>query len=206
MNARILAPLSVLALLAACNSDSEPVRLPPGSAAATATPPPDAPRVMPGAALVFSPQPGWTVEKPDPDKVNRKAQYRLPRAEGDVEDASIVVTYFGPSGAGSTEMNLQRWAGQFEQPDGGPSAGVMKHASRSVNGMSVLDVDISGTYLGSGMPGAEAAGKRPGWRMLASMIESDHGPYFVKLLGPEATVSKSEASYRSFIESVKPAK
>lgn len=204
MNAKFLAPLSFLALCAACNSDSEPQRLPAGSAAATATPPPDAPKAAPGTPLGFAPQPGWIEEKLDPDKPNRKAQFRLPHAEADSEDASLVVTYFGPSGAGTTEMNLQRWASQFEQPAGRPAAEAMKQSTRSVNGMSVLDVDISGAYLGSGMPGSTDTGKKPGWRMLASIVDSDHGPYFVKLLGPESTLSRWEASYRSFIGSLKP--
>ena len=45
----------------------------------------------------------------DPNKPMRKAQYTLPRAEGDGEDATLIVHYFGGQG-GSREVNLERWA------------------------------------------------------------------------------------------------
>src|SRR6185436_12571570 len=123
----------------------------------------------PATGLVFTAQPGWVVEQPSSGA--RRAQYRLPKADGDAEDATLVVTYFGPNGAGPIEMNIQRWADQFKQPDGRPSAEVMQHTSRTVNGMKVEDVDVSGTFLGSGMPGAPPSPPKDGWRMLASVIE-----------------------------------
>src|SRR6187549_732359 len=74
------------------------------AAAAAATP-----------SLAFVAQPGWVSETPATS--SRKAQYRLPHASGDSEDAALVVYYFGGQG-GSVQANLERWAAQFEQPDG----------------------------------------------------------------------------------------
>src|SRR5213075_1184553 len=64
----------------------------------------------------------------------RVAELSLPHADGDAEDAQLVVYYFGGQG-GSVDANLQRWIGQIEQPDGKPSAAVAKKESRRVNGL-----------------------------------------------------------------------
>jgi hypothetical protein len=153
--------------------------------------------------LVFTPQPGWIVETPT--SAMRKAQYRLPHAEKDAEDASLVVTFFAGQG-GSPQANIDRWAGQFEQPDGRASSEVMKNTTRTVSGMSVHDVEISGTYVAETAPGSGQHLRKEGWRMLASMVEAKEGPYFAKLVGPEATVARWQASYSKFVGDVKPGK
>ncbi len=42
----------------------------------------------------------------------RLAQWRVG------EQSEVVIFYFGPGQGGSTEANIERWMGQFEQPDG----------------------------------------------------------------------------------------
>src|SRR5687768_3393859 len=64
----------------------------------------------------------------------RVAQYSVPRATGDAEDAELIVYYFGGSG-GSVEANLDRWLGQMEQPDGRASKAVAKTSSLEANGL-----------------------------------------------------------------------
>jgi hypothetical protein len=44
---------------------------------------------------------------------------------------------------------------------------------------------------------------KPGFRMLAAIIESDHGAYYVKLVGPEKTVQEHAAAFRGFIGRVR---
>ena len=71
----------------------------------------------------------------------RVAQYALPHAAGDTQDAELVVYYFGGSG-GTVEANIERWVGQMQQPDGRPSSAVAKRQSRTVNGLKVTLVDV----------------------------------------------------------------
>src|SRR6476619_5828046 len=47
---------------------------------------------------------GWMVEKPTSEM--RLAQYKLPKANGDAEDALLVVFYFGPGKGGTTEAYI----------------------------------------------------------------------------------------------------
>lgn len=159
----------------------------------------------PGAAgeLTFTAPSEWVVEAPTSKM--RKAQYRLPHADGDTEDASLVVYYFGSGGGGGREANLERWAGQFEQPDGGDSAALLKSVDRTVNGLAVTDVELSGTYIAETTPGSGERLRKEGWRMLASIIEAKEGPYYAKLVGPAATIARWEPSYRAFIDAAKPA-
>ena len=85
----------------------------------------------PGTASWTAPA-GWVTESPSSNF--RKAQYRLPRVDQDPEDASCIVFHF-QGGGGGVEANLQRWYGQFTQPDGRPSNEVATVKRSSVNGL-----------------------------------------------------------------------
>jgi hypothetical protein len=208
MNARLILASCLSLALFACSSEPEaaPPKNAPASktdaAASTKTPSAassEAPTAL--GPLVFTAQPGWTVEKPSSQM--RKAQYLLPRAENDKEDASLVVYFFGGQG-GSLEDNVNRWTQQFEQPDGRKSSEVLTSSERTVNGMKVHDVVLSGTYVAETQPGSGTHLRKEGWRMMASIIEAKEGPYYAKLVGPEATVKHWEASFREFVSEMKP--
>ena len=198
--------LPLFAALFACASPSEEKThepAPPPAAAAPAAAPaaPAAPAAAATVGMQWTAQPGWIAEPTT--SAMRKAQFRLPRAEGDAEDASLIVFYFGGSG-GSREANLERWAGQFEQPDGGDSMIEMQQSTREVAGMQVVDTDLSGTYVAETSPGSGERVNKEGWRMLASIVEHSDGPWYVKLVGPEKSVAKWQASYRDFVSSMRP--
>jgi hypothetical protein len=132
----------------------------------------------------------------------RVAEFTLPRAAGDREDAQLIVYYFGGSG-GSVDANIQRWIGQFEQADGKPSSAVARKESRQVNGLAVSLVDVSGTYTAEMAPGSAAHNNKPHFRMRAAVVETPRGPYFIKLTGPESTIAKWDAAFNQFVSSLK---
>ncbi len=134
----------------------------------------------------------------------RKAEWVLPRAEGDGEDASLVVFYFGSGQGGDVESNLDRWYGQFEQPDGRATREVARLGHRTVSGLRVTLADVTGTFRG-GMPGGPPAEPRPETRMLAAIVEAPSGPWFFKLVGPKRTVERWRASFDTFVASLRPA-
>lgn len=176
--------ISTLLLVCACAApDAAPVESAPEPAAAAGAK--SAPR--------FVSQPGW-VEQP-PSTGMRKVQYVLPGAAG---EAGLIVYYFGPS-AGSLEANLERWAGQFEQPDGAPSAERMRLSERAVGDLALTVVDLAGTYVAETSPGSGEFLDHPGWRMLVAVIEAPEGPYYAKLTGPAATLAAWEATFDDFL-------
>lgn len=153
----------------------------------------------PKAPLVFHAQQGWSVESPSSNM--RKAQYRLPRVASDTEDASLIVYFFG-GGGGSVQANLDRWGSQFEREDGTPASESMRIHTRSIASCPATLAELSGTYVAETFPGSGETHHKPDWSMRAAIIETQHGPYYVKLVGPRSTVDHWQASYERFLASV----
>src|SRR5262245_63680887 len=68
------------------------------------------------AGLRFSVPGDWT-RVPAPSDM-RAAQFKVPRAGTDAEDAELVLFFFGPGQGGSAEQNVDRWAGRIVVPGG----------------------------------------------------------------------------------------
>ncbi len=196
----------VCLLVAACSSANEPVKLTASESRPTppAHPPITAPvaakPVEAGGSLSYAVPTGWLAETPS--SAMRKAQFNLPKQEGDSEDAQLVLFYFGGEG-GSIDDNLKRWAGQFQQPDGSDSMQALQSSTRTVNGLFVTEASVAGTLDAETMPGMGQRVRKEGWRMLAAIIETPSGPYYAKLTGPQATVARWEASFREWVGSLR---
>lgn len=146
---------------------------------------------------------GWTAERPTSDM--RAAQYKLPKVEGDSEDALLVLYYFGQGQGGTAQANIDRWINQMQQPDGSPSKERARTENITVNGLKVITVDVSGTYSGgmsptSGMSG-EKSGDKSNYRLRAAIVETPKGSYFVKLTGPAKTVARWDQAYSDYLKS-----
>ena len=155
---------------------------------------------MLAAGLTFTTPEGW--RQSSSASAMRVAEFTLPRAPGDAEDAILIVYYFGGQG-GSVDANIQRWVGQMQQVDGKPSSAAARKQSRSVNGLPVTLVDVSGTYVAEMAPGAAERHNKPHFRLRAGVVETSKGPYFIKLTGPEKTVAKWDRAYDQFVSSIK---
>jgi hypothetical protein len=152
------------------------------------------------ARLRFSHPAAWT-RVPAPSDV-RAAQWRIPRA-GNSEDGELILFFFGKGKGGSTEENLERWYGQFRQPDGRPSRDAAVLTIRTVNGLRVTAVDLAGTYHAAAM-GGQAGEPKPGRRLLAAVIEGEDGPWFFKGVGPAATMSEAKSGFDAMLGTVEP--
>jgi hypothetical protein len=140
--------------------------------------------------------------KEKPPKSNmRAAEWIIPGKAGDAE---LAVFYFGAGGAGGAKANLDRWIGQFEQPDGSPSASKAKIEEKKVADMPVTFVEVAGRYVAAMTPGAQEKHDKADHMMLAAILETAEGPYYFKLVGPQATVTAARKDFRGFIESHKP--
>ncbi len=151
------------------------------------------------ARLRFSVPAAWT-RVPAPSDF-RAAQLRIPRTAEDKEDGSLVLYHFGEGKGGGVEENLDRWYGQFAQPDGRPSRDAAVITMKTVNKLRVTAVDLSGTYQGMGMGGAKDAAK-PGYRMLAAVVEGEGGPWFWKAIGPEVTMAGAKSGFDAMLASL----
>jgi hypothetical protein len=152
------------------------------------------------ATLAYVTPQGWQTQ-PVASSM-RVAEFALPRADGDTEDAQLVVYYFGGSGGG-VEANLQRWLSQMQQADGKPASSVAKRETRRVNGLAITLLDVSGTYVAETAPGASERHNKPNFRLRAGVVETANGPYFLKLTGPAKTVAKWDRAFEQFVASLK---
>jgi hypothetical protein len=136
--------------------------------------------------------PSWPVASPRP---MRMATYTIPAAPGS-EAGECGVFHFGKGQGGSVDENLDRWAKQFE------SAAAPKKSERTISGLKVHRIDISGTYLAPGGPMMQSQGKKPGWRLVGAIVEAPDGLVFFKCVGPSATIAKAEKDFDGMLGSL----
>ncbi len=157
-----------------------------------------------GGALKFTAPAGW--QPRDASSSMRVAEFVLPGAnsadgKSPRADAELVVYYFGGTG-GSVDANVQRWLGQMQQPDGRQTKDIALHDSRTVNGLKVSTLDVSGTYVAEVRPGSSERHNSPGFRMRTAVVDTPRGPYYIKLVGPAPTIAKWDRSYNEFLDSL----
>ena len=142
---------------------------------------------------------GWVTETPS--STMRVAQYKLPKVEGDPEDASLVIYYFGATQGGAVQANIDRWIGQMQQPDGSASKDKAKTENLTVNGLKVTTVDVTGTFTAEMTPGAGDRRNNADYRLRAAVIETPKGNYFVKLTGPSKTIARWDQAFNEYLKS-----
>jgi len=151
-------------------------------------------------ALKFDSPAGW-VSKP-PTSATRVAEFTLPRASGDSEDAALAI-YFFAGGGGTVQANLDRWTSQMTLPDGKSSADAAKTSKLTANGMNVTLIDVSGTYVAEVSPGSSEHYNKPNFRLRAAVVETPGGPHYIKLTGPAATIARWDASYMAWLKTLR---
>lgn len=152
--------------------------------------------------LRFSVPREWT-RVPAPSDV-RAAQWKLHRAPGDHEDGEVVLFFFGTGKGGSAEENLDRWYAQFTPVDGRPSRDAAVVTIRTVRGLKVTSVELAGTYRAGPTTDGPLPPPKPGFHMLAAVIEGDEGPWFLKAIGPERTIAAARSGFDATLGSLAP--
>jgi hypothetical protein len=144
---------------------------------------------------------GWKRVQPKSGIV--ETEFAIPSA-GDAPAGRMTVMGAG----GSVQANVDRWYGQFTQPDGTATKDKAVSKTLKIADCTVTMVDVSGIYKDS-PAGPFAGGKtidRPGYRMLAAIVETPaSGSYFLKFYGPAATVATYADGFRGMVEGLVPA-
>ncbi len=148
-------------------------------------------------AILYTPPDAWISEMPRSSM--RKAQYKLP-GKGNTGAAELAVFHF-PGTGGSVDANLERWYGQFTQPDGSPTRNHVKKNIIEVNGLKVIVVYTTGTYFQSNSPMMNGPfEEKPGYAMLAAIAETSQGPWFFKAVGPQQTIDAWREEFDNFVK------
>ena len=137
---------------------------------------------------------GWVKpeawEKVDHPSSMRKATFKIPKVEGDAEDAEMSVTQVG----GGIEANIARWEGQFE---GSPKATTEK---KEVADWEVTVVTIEGTFKSGGPMMGGSGEPKENWALLAAIVNTEPAHFF-KMTGPKKTVNAARGDFDSFVAS-----
>ncbi len=126
-----------------------------------------------------------------------------------VEDKEKIARITVTPAQGSIEQNLDRWYGQFEQPDGSSSKEKAKVEKMEVGGQTVHMVELAGTFKDS--MGGPFQNRPPvlkkDYRLLGAIIETKSmGTYFIKMTGPTESVEKVSDGFKKMLKemTVKP--
>ncbi len=153
-----------------------------------------------GGGLTWSVPAAWATGA---EKPMRLATYIINPAGGDTDSAECAVFYFGPEHGGGVDENLQRWAGQFEQPNGGNSMDKAEIETEKRDDLKITTIDLTGTYLVSGAM-MQVTGKKDNYRLLGAIVEGPQGLVFFKMTGPQKTMESAEAGFETLLKSIKP--
>jgi hypothetical protein len=143
----------------------------------------------------------WKEEQPSSSM--RLTQFKLPRAEGDKEDAELAVFFF-KSGSGSVEDNLKRQLNKFEPAEGEKEVKA-KVEKTKVGPVDATYQDVQGTFLSKFPPFAPNAKitRKPSYRQLYVVFRNETGEYYLTLLGPAKTVEKHKKDFDAFLKNFK---
>jgi hypothetical protein len=149
--------------------------------------------------------PGWKQQELDPKLGKfRIYQFALPKADGDKEDAELLVFYFS-GGGGSNADNIKRWKGMFGAPKDKTIDEVTKVSEFKVGDVPVTYVEIMGTYLYKFPPFAPNAKVTPkeNFRFIGVVFDSQDGPYYLRLTGPARTVEQQKDAFDKWLKGFK---
>jgi len=98
---------------------------------------------------------------------------------------------------GDLASNITRWVGQFRSADGNPVPEEDKKVGKkTISGLEVHVVDISGHYQDKPRGPFGPTVVRPNTRMLAAIVPTEgKGTWFIKLYGPQETITAAKKLY-----------
>jgi hypothetical protein len=175
---------------------------PPPSASATTSVKPDGGDAGHTADLPLLWNDPSTFVRITPKSAARAAEYVVPHADKDPEDAECVVTTFGRRHGGTVDENVKRWLDQFH-----PAQTTPRRMNDDINGMHVSFVEVAGTFAGDAMPSRQSLAtpaSKPGWRLIGAIVQAPSGLWFFKLIGPDLTVRIASHPFEDMVRSARP--
>ena len=145
-----------------------------------------------------------TWKEETPSNRMRLAQFKLPKAEKDKDDAELAV--FVSPGGGGIEQNLKRQEVKFELAEGVKKEDAIKVEKVKVGTFDGKIQDITGTFLSKAAPfdPNSKVTKKEGYRQIYVIFEAKEGEVVSMILvGPAATIEKNKKGFDEFLKSFK---
>ena len=122
-------------------------------------------------------------------------EFAAPAAKEGPADARVTIMGAG----GDVKANIARWQSQFHDQG-------RKFSTKQLDvaGQEVHMVDIAGTYLdrpAGPMMGGKTT-RRENYRVLAAILVTTQGRYYIKMYGPQATVAAHEKAFQAMVKTL----
>ena len=142
----------------------------------------------------------WKEEAPS--NAMRLTQFKLPKAEGDKDEAELALFKF-PGGSGTVEANLKRQVAKFQPADGKDKVEETIDKKFKVGEIAATYQDVKGTFIKKPFPMAEKGTPVAGYRQLYVVFETKDSQYYFTLIGPEKTVEKHKKGFDEWLKNFK---
>ena len=144
-----------------------------------------------------------TWKQEEPTSTMRLTQFKLPKAEGDPEDAQLIIFYF-KGGSGSAADNFKRQLAKFKPLDGKEKVEA-KEGKIMVGKHEAPIQDITGNYLLKKRPfdPKDQGVEKTNYRQLYVVLLTDSGDFYPTLVGPAKTVEKYKKEFEEWLKNFK---
>jgi hypothetical protein len=140
-----------------------------------------------------------TWKKGTPQSSMRALELKFGPAEGDKDAAELVLFAF-PGGAGTVQMNVDRWQQQFLDAAGKPAE--IKTEKIKGKDVEVTLVEAAGRYVAAIQPGRPERYDKPDYRLLGAIVTTPETGYFIKSVGPEKTMTEAREAFIEMAKSI----
>lgn len=141
----------------------------------------------------------WKVEKPD--NLLRAYQFKLPKADGDKEDATLFVL---TTVQGTPEENITRLKDLFVLPTSLSKEKAVREWKMKNPKATLTCIDVQGTYYVKNKPIDKAVKEvRPDYRMIGAIWVGKDASYSIRLVGPKNTVERHAKSFEDWLKNFK---
>jgi len=148
------------------------------------------------AGILFDVPASWKTVPPSSNM--RLAEFELP---GDAGAGNATIFCFGPGQGGSVDANIQRWVGQFTNPDDPNAAPEWDQQRLEQDGLKLVVVKAFGTYTPMSFGGPPAQ-PQPDQTLFGLIVEGGpQGTVFVRATGPAATMQQHAPTFSAFAKS-----
>lgn len=153
-----------------------------------------------GGKVILEAPKQWKSVKP---RFPNMVQYEF-NAPADAKEGEAPVRITVMASGGGLQGNLDRWFGQFSQPDGKATKDIAQIDKLEVKGPTVHLVKITGTYAGGMMPGGRPVQPKPNHQLISGIIETEKdGTFFITAIGPIEECEKLADGFQEMLKNLK---
>lgn len=131
----------------------------------------------------------WTQEQASSQM--RVTQFALNKTP----EHKVVISFFGNNDS-MIKANIERWKSQFSEQDSYETLKVE-------NNNNIIAIKILGTYKLKSFPMAQDFTETPNYGVLAAIVPSEEGPYYLKLTAPKNIIEEETARFIEVLNSYK---